>query len=258
MTNSIRQVELHDHSLLGAEAEIRVLVVPERLTSTTEVRGRLVGPTCRFSTTVEVAYHLRPVLGAGEPGSLLMRVHIPEASLWEPECPFLYEGVVELWQDGLRCRRVMVRHGLRTLTLGPNGLRVNGRPLVLRGREVADLTDEQALELRAVGCNLLIAQVSATTEQVWERADRLGFFVLGRVAGPRVSLPLPGTHARHPSCLGWLVGPGEPIPEGLPAGSRIGAEVDADHPEAPEGASFVVGVAGYTPSPSLPCLFSQP
>ncbi|HYV36006.1 MAG TPA: hypothetical protein VE988_09910, partial [Gemmataceae bacterium] len=34
---------------------------------------------------------------------LAMRVVIPEPSFWEPECPFVYDGVIELWQDGVRC-----------------------------------------------------------------------------------------------------------------------------------------------------------
>jgi len=65
--------------------------------------------------------------------SLTMRVVIPEASLWEPESPFLYQGPVELWQDEQLCERVQLSHGLRVITLGPRGIRVNGRQITLEG-----------------------------------------------------------------------------------------------------------------------------
>jgi hypothetical protein len=197
---------LHDHSVVPAEAEVRVSVVAEHVTPTTDVRGRLMGPRCPFAATVEVAYPLRP-LPAGGGNNLTRRVVIPEASLWEPESPFLYEGPVELWQDGQRCDRVTVRHGLRALSLGQRGLRVNGRPLTLRGRQVTPASDEHALALRREGCNLLITAVEEGATDCWERADRLGFFVLGRVAtlGESIRKHL-AVLSRHPSCFGWLIG----------------------------------------------------
>jgi hypothetical protein len=55
-------------------------------------------------STIEVAYPLQPF--PRKPEDLLelaMRVVIPEPSFWEPECPFVYDGVVELWEEGERC-----------------------------------------------------------------------------------------------------------------------------------------------------------
>jgi len=100
MTNRIRTVELHDHSLVPAEAEVRVRVVPDH--HTPPGRRSAAGSWARPAgspPTVEVAYHLRP-LPPGSPEVLWARAIIPEASSWEPECPFLYGGPVELWQDG--------------------------------------------------------------------------------------------------------------------------------------------------------------
>src|SRR5919201_1885533 len=138
MNNRIHQLEVRDRSTVPAEAEVWITVVPEQVTPATEVRGRLMGPRCPYASTVEVAYPLRPLPRPGATGpGLVRRVLIPEASLWDPESPFLYQGPVELWQDGQRCDQVTVSHGLRTISLGPRGLRWNGRPLALRGREVA-------------------------------------------------------------------------------------------------------------------------
>jgi hypothetical protein len=46
---------------------------------------------------------------------LAARVVIPEPSIWEPECPFVYDGVVELWQGDERCDVRQVQ-GYRLLT----------------------------------------------------------------------------------------------------------------------------------------------
>jgi hypothetical protein len=204
MTNRIVHLELHDASTVPAEAEVRLVVVPERLTPTTEVRGRLMGPRCRFASTVEVAYHFRPLPpGAAVPaGALAVRALIPEASLWAPETPFLYEGPVELWEEGGLLERVAVRHGLRHLGLGPAGLRVNGRPLPLRGRELASCSEEQALELRRAGYNLVV--VPAEAGGAWAVADAVGLFVLGRAGSMSSRSALPAERTRHPSHLGWL------------------------------------------------------
>src|SRR5579864_8804454 len=122
MTNRIHHIRVTDTRLDPAEAEVCIGVYPERLTSVTQVRGRLVGPRCPYATTVEVAYPLRELSreyeSTGTP-RLILRVVIPEASFWDPESPFLYRGPVELWEGGQRCDLVQVTHGLRTLGLGP-------------------------------------------------------------------------------------------------------------------------------------------
>src|SRR5262249_10780296 len=144
MNNRIRRVEVRDRSAVPAEAEVWVTVVPEQITPTTEVRGRLMGPRCPYASTVEIAYPLRPLPRLGVVGSgLVRRLVIPEASLWDPESPFLYQGPVELWQDGRRCDQVAVSRGLRTISLGPRGLRWNGRPLTLRGAGVVGVPSEE-------------------------------------------------------------------------------------------------------------------
>jgi hypothetical protein len=186
------------------------------------------GPRCRFAGTVEEAYHFRPLPGPAAGPALGLRVIIPEASFWEPQSPHLYAGPVELWQDGQRCQVVQVRHGLRHLALGPRGLRLNGRLLRLRGAMVETLDEEQALTLRQAGYNFVVAPpVSDTTGGVWEVADCIGLFVLGRLTGVTALL---GERARHPSCLGWLTTAAVPA-EAIPPGTFLGA-LGADVPGA--------------------------
>ncbi|MGH7174270.1 MAG: hypothetical protein ACRELF_04355 [Gemmataceae bacterium] len=207
MDNRIRRITVRNVQLMPAQAEVWITVVPEHQTSTTEVRGRLMGPSCPYASTIEVAYPLRPLSPSQkptEPTGLTRRVIIPEVSLWEPQCPFLYQGPIELWQDGQRHDRVIVRHGLRSVHRNERGLCVNGRPLTLQGRRIAVCSDEEATRLRQKGYNLFIAPVTASSLAVWERADRFGFLVLGQLGEDADETRL--VEMLHPqaSCLGWL------------------------------------------------------
>jgi hypothetical protein len=104
MSNHIMDIEVRTHRLSPAEAEVWVIVTGERTTAGTAVRGRFVGPKCTLASTIEVVYALRPFpRKPTELPELIARVVIPEPSVWEPECPFVYDGVIELWQDGERC-----------------------------------------------------------------------------------------------------------------------------------------------------------
>jgi hypothetical protein len=238
MDNHILHIQVLNRALDPVEAELWVHVAPQRLTPITEVRGRLMGPRCRYSSTVEIAYPLRPFsrppqLPAGLSPSLTMRVVIPEPSLWDPESPFLYEGPVELWQDGRPCDRIEVRHGLRRALLGPQGLRWNGAALTLRGRRSGAATEDEVRAWRDQGVNLLVVPVSDDTRQLWDVADRIGMLLLGRVSSPDEAV-LAGVRrlSGHPSALGWLIeGPALHCRESAPqladvARGILGARLD--------------------------------
>jgi hypothetical protein len=249
MQNRIRQVQVRNGSLNPAQAEVWITVMPEKQTPTTELRGRLMGPRCPYSSTVEVAYPLRlPPPNHVPPGTpgLTMRVVIPEASLWEPESPFLYQGPIELWEDGRRCDQVVISHGLRAFLLGESGLRVNGRPLTLRGRNVTACSDDEAVALHRLGYNLLVVPVEADTLPVWERADRLGFFVLGQVMddGEQTVRHLERL-SRHTSCLGWLLEEDANPPfHALPQAGLVGLIGDSPpHKMSVSAVHFLVGPA---------------
>jgi len=114
MSNKLCQVNVRVRRLSAAEAELWLLVEAEWVTPTTEVRGRLVGPRSPGVTTIEVAYPLRPFARPPEGvPPLSRRAVIPEPSLWEPERPYVYRAVVELWEDGQPCDRAEFDYGLR-------------------------------------------------------------------------------------------------------------------------------------------------
>ena len=112
MNNRICKTTWDVRRLSAVEAEVWLRVEAERVTATTELRGRLHGPRCPGVTTVEVAYSLQPLAGSAD--SLAARVVIPEPNLWTEKTPFTYEGTVELWEEG-QCRdRTEVSLGLKS------------------------------------------------------------------------------------------------------------------------------------------------
>jgi Glycosyl hydrolases family 2 len=268
MNNRIVAVRVEDRSLDPASVELWVTVTPEHLTPTTEVRGRLMGPGCPYAQTVEIAYPLAPLRRPAEemPGSLRFRVVIPEASLWAPDTPYLYSGPVELWQDGQRCDRRTVRHGLRQIVLGTRGVQVNGRPLTLHVWAGA-CSAEQALALRQEELNTLLLPLNEESSDVWEVADRFGLLIIGHVGIQAATESESGqlarllqTFSRHPCSLGLVAGPGwlESDRWGWLLGSvreagklLVGIEVEQQTPTAiPAAVSFVVCTEEHVSSPS--------
>jgi hypothetical protein len=209
MDNRIRELQLLDMRLDPTEAEVYLSVYPAQLTSTTQVRGRLTGPRCPYTTTVEVAYpfreHSRQYEADGPP-KLVLRVIIPEPSFWDPQTPFLYEGPLELLQGGQVCQQLQVKHGLKAGRVGPRGVEINGKPLKVCGICRGKCTDQQARLLHEKGYNTLLP-AAVEDESLWDTADQWGFLVIHTlVTGDDWKLAT--SLKTHPCCLGWLVGEG--------------------------------------------------
>src|SRR6266852_5537993 len=103
MSNCIRRLFISDHIKDPTHADVSLKVYTERVTNKTEIRGRLTGPRCAYSSTVEIAYPIHMIhheYGKEDDPHISNRVTIPEPCIWEPETPFLYQGMIELWQSG--------------------------------------------------------------------------------------------------------------------------------------------------------------
>jgi hypothetical protein len=254
MTNRIKDCHISIMRLDPADAEIWISVYPENLTSATQVRGRLMGPRCAYATTVEVAYPLRehsreyeppgmPNLGVPPMPGLKMRVIIPEPNLWEPQTPFTYQGTVELWHGKQQCDMVQIRCGLRTLQLGPRGLRLNGRPLLLRGIARSAFSEAEIRSLHQAGYNSLVVPAGPEMAQWKEAGDRFGFLVLGRI-NSKADAKYNDPRSSSPSWLGWLghvdLFQDELSRIALPAVfSPMGIELSRAPEELPSGTSFI-------------------
>jgi hypothetical protein len=201
-----------------AETEIR-LVAPE------PVSARLLGPRCRFASTVEVAHWFRPM--PGSPGTL--RAIVPEPSFWDPESPFLYDAIIRT-ESGVEIRRTI---GLRSIQLGPDGFRIEQKPLHLKAVRRDRLDD--AAQLRQAGVNTIVCPVLAQSTSVWADADVWGFFVIGELSADSLSM-VTGLE-NHASRLGWICPPDLDPPTGyVGVESRPGIE-------PPSWARFTVGNA---------------
>jgi hypothetical protein len=99
MSNQIRTITVEIRKLSAVEAEVWLKVLPERVSSTTEVRGKLMGPRCPGVTTVEIAYPLQRAVST-DPDTMVVRALIDEPNLWSEKAPFVYEGIAELYESG--------------------------------------------------------------------------------------------------------------------------------------------------------------
>src|SRR5262249_35700857 len=143
-----------------------------------ELHGRLMGPTCAYSTTIEVAYPVRkPRVSEDDPRKLIGRVVIPEPSWWDPESPFLYTAVVELWLDGTKADEARFSCGLRTTKLTPHGVWWNGRSLDLQTKSALSGTEAEWAHARAAGFNAVTVP-SPVAAAALNYGDRAGLLIV--------------------------------------------------------------------------------
>lgn len=259
MTNRIRNVVVRDHRIDPMEAEIRITVEPAEMTASTEVRGRFVGPRSIYGNTVEVAYPLRelPKTSASPdiPGITVHAV-IPEPNLWDPATPFVYDGLLELRQNGKCVDRAEIRHALSSVRLGARGLRLNDKPITIRGTVRADTMKDDSAHLRRSHANAILAPISSQDPSLWRTAEELGFLVIGYVKtsseARRAAVLASGRLDRktpYASTLGWLLTEVALQQESIGSadiqllssiGGIVGVEIGSGQPPSlPTGVSFV-------------------
>jgi hypothetical protein len=265
MTNSIKSIDIWNHRLDAALAEVTVSVTPEHVHSMTQVRGKLVGPQCPYASTVEVAYAFRETsreyASTGIP-RITCRALIPEPSLWDPVSPFLYKGQVQLWENGKQCDVVRIIHCLRELSLGQSGLRLNGAALLLKGKSlIGPVSESEAISQHQQDINTLVVDASNSTPDLWDMVDRLGFVILTRISNEQeLKIALGRERVRNRSfCLGWLISPqaveraialiaARTLPNALST-PLLGLELtQAPSGPIPEGFTFVAYEEGLAPS----------
>lgn len=199
MTNRIVSSRITGMRLSPTEADIRISVQPQSLFVGTEVRGRWVGPRCAYASTVEVAYPLREQERTHD--AINLRVLIPEPSLWDPQSPFLYQEMLELWQDNTLCERISRQQGLRTFQVTKAGLIWNGKPLSVKGLLEPPASEEEFRVCRQEGYSLLDMSAEKLSPSLLDLADIHGFLVLGRDGAPA---QIDSVLAGHACWLGFL------------------------------------------------------
>lgn len=239
MGNRIIRADVQIHRFDPVETELRVAVGCEHVTTATTVTGQLTGPRCPYSSTVEIAYSWREVQRTHN--EIQLRTIIPEPSPWDTESPFLYQGTLQLWEDGLQTDAATLRQGIRTVHFGPGGWRWNGREPALHFQRCDGLTEADARRFRQAGCNALLLRVDAHSQRAWEIADRFGLLLLGRIESPAaiaMAMPVSGCTCT----LGWVATP-ELLAHALAlvrTGQPMGIELHHANDPIPMGSGFVV------------------
>ncbi|RPI96802.1 MAG: hypothetical protein EHM39_10500, partial [Chloroflexi bacterium] len=115
---------------------------------------------------------------------------VPQAALWSPETPALYDLRVELRRADTTIDRYTLPVGIRTISVDGDRLLLNGQPIKLlgfgrhedfpvvgKGMLPALIVKDYAL-LRWVGANSFRTTHYPYSEQMMDLADRLGFMVI--------------------------------------------------------------------------------
>ncbi len=144
--------------------------------------------TARFALRGHGVEALAELPAAGDTVEAVLTV--PDAALWSPEAPNLYELTVELVRGGAAFDRYTLPIGIRTIAIAGDALLLNGRPIVLkgfgrhedfpvagRGLVPAVIVKDYAL-MQWVGANSFRTTHYPYSDQMMDLADRLGFLVI--------------------------------------------------------------------------------
>jgi beta-glucuronidase len=119
-----------------------------------------------------------------------MTIIVPDATLWSPDSPALYELTVMLIHDGVPSDQYSLHIGIRTIQVDGDQLLLNGKPIKLvgfgrhedfpiagRGFVPAVVIKDFAL-MQWTGANSFRTTHYPYAEQMMELADRLGFLII--------------------------------------------------------------------------------
>src|SRR5690242_5222187 len=137
---------------------------------------------------------------------------VPDAALWAPGSPNLYDMTVELRSGDATVDRYSLAIGIRTIAVGGNQLLLNGRPIKLtgfgrhedfpiagRGLVPAVIVKDYAL-LDWIGANSFRTSHYPYSEQMMDLADRLGFLVIDETPAVGLFFGEDGLERRRARC----------------------------------------------------------
>ena len=205
---------------------------------------------------------------AGARAEQSQELAVAQPRLWSPDSPDLYTLVQQIRIDGATVDERRTRFGIRTVSLdAANGLRINGRQVLLRGGNIhhdnymigaAGAPDADARKvalMKAAGYNAIRSAHNPASQATLDAADELGMLVIDEAfdawnkskrdkdyaryfktdwAQAIDSLVVSGRN--HPSVLFWSIGneiPEDGTPEGVETGRRLAERVRSLDPTRP-------------------------
>lgn len=141
---------------------------------------------------------------------------VPNAALWSPDTPNLYQLTVELLRDGVVIDRYTLEIGVRTIKVEGDRLLLNGEPVYLRGFGrhedfpvvgkgllPALIVKDYAL-MRWIGANSFRTTHYPYSEQMVELADQLGFLIIDETPAVGLFFAQPGLERRNELCKQYI------------------------------------------------------
>ena len=172
------------HSIVRAEVQVaNAGARPE------EVSVRLVVLDAHGKTIATQSTPPRPLPG-GATDAHAADIKLDSAALWSPEEPNLHELRAELLVAGKVIDAASTSFGIRSLTFGADGLKLNGKSYKLCGGNIhhdhgplgavaIDRAEERTVEvMKAAGFNALRAAHNPPAPALLDACDRLGILVL--------------------------------------------------------------------------------
>lgn len=213
---------IHRPVLLYAlpECAIQDLTVTTDLDGTAGIVSVLVETlNCDFSNLViSLSGHGQELIVSGNrvETSTLVKLVVPDAVLWEPATPNLYELTVQLFYKGELVDVYTLPIGIRTIKIEGNQILLNGKPFYLkgfcrhedfpisgRGYLPAVLTKDFAL-LRWIGANSFRTSHYPYSEQNMHLADQLGLLVIDEIPAVGLYFRPDGLQRRLEVCQQYL------------------------------------------------------
>ena len=173
------------------------------------------------STEVPTAVSEFPlILDAGQKLQHLV-MEIPDAHMWSPEDPYLYQLVAQLIDANGRIAQIETHFGLRKIEARGRFVYLNNRPTYLDGilYQPGTSTYEQIARhmhaMKALGCNLVRVHIAGVDPRVYNLADELGLMLWVEVSSPHSSSKISRENHRaellrllaligtHPSVVIW-------------------------------------------------------
>ena len=191
-------------------------------------------------------------------GRATVTLNVDRPHLWTAETPYLYTLHLSIEDNGQRLQHFTRRVGIREVSIDGNVLKVNGKPVKLRGVN-AHSTDPQTVKVvderlmlkdmrmwKEASVNMLRLSHYPREPRFYELADSLGFYLVSEVPFgygdkhlgsksyqdillSRAAATI-GRDKNHASIILWSVGTENPLP---PTCVEVGNEVARMDPSRP-------------------------
>ena len=249
-----------DWATMGIFRDVTIFPVPKThlsdLTVTTKINGevtvttQVANATKHTTTTYEILDAADKVVSTGE--------KIVNPHLWTAETPYLYTLRVQVKEKGKTLQTFTQKIGIREIAIDGNILKVNGKPIKLRGVNahstdpytVKVISDDLTLKymhmMKEASVNYMRLSHYPREPRFFELADSLGFYLVDEVPfgfgdkhlSNRKYQDILKTRAlatvqrdkNHPSVIVWSVGNENPLPQTcVEVGDYVGS-LDSSRP----------------------------